>query len=65
MTTFATLAALRKELAALDAHLRKEIEHMETALGDVLRDLADIKSRLPVRKAGKVRRRAVHRSSKT
>jgi hypothetical protein len=63
MTTFATLAALRKELAALDAYLRKEIKHLQTALGDILRDLYDIKARLPVRKAGKVGRRGVHRSS--
>jgi hypothetical protein len=51
----ATLKVLRAELAALDAHLRKEINHMETVLGDVLRDLADIKERLPVRKADKRR----------
>lgn len=63
MTTFAALAALRRELAALDAHARAEFGHLSTALGDVLRDLALIKERLPVRKAGKVRRRGVHRNT--
>lgn len=51
----ATLKVLRAELGALDAYVRKEIDHIETALGDVLRDLADIKARLPIRKAPKVR----------
>jgi hypothetical protein len=51
----ATLKVLRAELAALDTYLRAEVAHMQTALGDVLRDLDDIKSRLPVRKADKRR----------
>lgn len=64
MTTFAALHALRRELAQLAEDQRKEFEHQSTALGDVLRDLDDIKQRLPVRKAGKVRRRTVHPKSR-
>jgi hypothetical protein len=48
-------AALRKEIAALAESQRKEFEHLSTAIGDIMRDLDDIKKRLPVRKAGKVR----------
>lgn len=35
----AQLAALRKELADARAETKRELDHIQTALGDVLRDL--------------------------
>lgn len=55
MTTFEMFAAINKRLVALAEDQRKEFEHIGSALGDIMRDLDDIKKRLPVRKAGKVR----------
>lgn len=57
------LAKLREEVEAIAKHSREEFQHIEIVLGDILRDLDVIKARLPVRKAGKVRRRAVHPKS--
>lgn len=58
-----TLAKLSGKVDALAEDQRKEFNHVGTALGDMFRELADIKARLPVRKAAKVRRRAVHPKS--
>jgi hypothetical protein len=62
MTTFEMLKVINFQLAAIVRKQAEEFEHLSTALGDVLRDLDDIKQRLPVRKADKGRRRGVHQS---
>ncbi len=56
------LKAIRAELEAIDARMTTEFEHLSTALGDIMRDLDDIRKRLLVRKADKTPRRAVHQS---
>lgn len=58
-----TLKKLGEKVEAIANSQSEEFNHITTALGDVLRDLTLIKERLPVRKAGKVRRRGVHQKS--
>lgn len=58
-----TLKKLGERVEAIADSQGREFNHITTVLGDVLRDLALIKERLPVRKAGKVRRRGVHRNT--
>jgi len=62
--TFSMFSVLRKEIEQLRIDIAAqgkvsavEFEHVSTALGDIMRDLDEIKSRLPVRKADKPRRR--------
>lgn len=55
--------ALRDELGELGGELLHRSDSDREAWEAILRDLALIKSRVPVRKAGKVRRRAVPESS--
>ena len=64
--TFSMFSVLRKEIEQLRIDIAAqgkvfiaEFEHISTALGDIMRDLDEIKSRLPVRKADKPRRRDV------
>jgi hypothetical protein len=57
-----TIKVMREEIAAGDKRNREDFAHVGEVLAQLLRDLADIRERLQVRKADKRGRRAVHRS---
>jgi len=59
-----SIKVMREEIAAGDKRNRDDFGHVGEVLVTVLRDLADIKERLPVRKADKRGRRGVHQSSR-
>ena len=63
MTTFQMLKAICTALEGISDRQAKEFEHLSTALGDIMRDLDEIKSRLD--RVRKVRRRAARPSSRT
>jgi hypothetical protein len=56
-----TLKAIREDLDRFERRVAADLEHIETALADILRDLDHIKSQVAVRKVG---RRGVHRNTK-
>jgi hypothetical protein len=61
VTTFEMLKVINFQLAAIVRQQAEEFEHMQTALGDIMRDLDEVKQRLPAPKVG---RRGVHRNTK-
>jgi hypothetical protein len=54
-----TLKAIREDLDRFERRVAADLEHIETALADILRDLDHIKTQVASRKVG---RRGVHSS---